>query len=169
MKEYGDKLIQKEVALDSLSKRYEDIEDKIAHNELLIKQIKIEQKEVNDKESKLNAIQKSIDQKIAENEDLLQKIIKNKADVESRQDELEQTYELNKTVLVDISDAQDKMQGREQEVQQRELALLKDKKEFDSQKQILEEKEYNLTILDLNLKDKQKKIVQASKLYKLDK
>jgi hypothetical protein len=37
------------------------------------------------------------------------------------------------------------------------------------QKQILEEKEYNLTIQDLNLRDKQKKIVKQSKLYNLDK
>lgn len=162
-------LAKKEQELDSIAKKYDDIDAKIAHNDSLLKQIKKEEAEVKAKEADLLTIQKSIDQKIAENEDLLQKIIKNKADVESRQDELEQTYELNKTVLEDISAAQDELQAKEADLQQRELALLKGNKELAMQKQMLEEKEYNLTILDLNLRDKQKKIVKQSKLYNLEK
>lgn len=161
-------LAKKEQELDSIAKKYDDIDAKIAHNDSLLKQIKKEEAEVKAKEADLLVIQKSIDQKIAENEDLLQKIVKNKADVEARQDELEQTYELNKTVLEDISAAQDKLQSKEADLSQREAALLKDNKELDMQKQMLEEKEYNLTILDLNLREKQKKIVKQSKLYKLD-
>ena len=162
-------LAKKEQELESIAKKYDDIDAKIAHNDSLLKQIKKEEAEVKAKEADLLVIQKSIDQKIAENEDLLQKIIKNKADVESRQDELEQTYELNKTVLEDISAAQDELQAKEADLQQRELALLKGNKELAMQKQMLEEKEYNLTILDLNLRDKQKKIVKQSKLYNLEK
>ena len=162
-------LSKKEQELDSIAKKYDDIDAKIAHNDSLLKQIKKEEAEVKAKEADLLVIQKSIDQKIAENEDLLQKIVKNKADVESRQDELEQTYELNKTVLEDISAAQDELQAKEADLQQRELALLKGNKELAMQKQMLEEKEYNLTILDLNLRDKQKKIVKQSKLYNLEK
>ena len=162
-------LSKKEQELDSIAKKYDDIDAKIAHNDSLLKQIKKEEAEVKAKEADLLVIQKSIDQKIAENEDLLQKIVKNKADVEARQDELEQTYELNKTVLEDISAAQDELQAKEADLQQRELALLKGNKELAMQKQMLEEKEYNLTILDLNLRDKQKKIVKQSKLYNLEK
>lgn len=162
-------LSKKEQELESIAKKYDDIDAKIAHNDSLLKQIKKEEAEVKAKEADLLVIQKSIDQKIAENEDLLQKIVKNKADVESRQDELEQTYELNKTVLEDISDAQDELQAKEADLSQRELALLKGNKELAMQKQMLEEKEYNLTILDLNLRDKQKKIVKQSKLYNLEK
>lgn len=162
-------LSKKEQELESIAKKYDDIDAKIAHNDSLLKQIKKEEAEVKAKEADLLVIQKSIDQKIAENEDLLQKIVKNKADVEARQDELEQTYELNKTVLEDISAAQDELQAKEADLQQRELALLKGNKELAMQKQMLEEKEYNLTILDLNLRDKQKKIVKQSKLYNLEK
>lgn len=162
-------LSKKEQELESIAKKYDDIDAKIAHNDSLLKQIKKEEAEVKAKEADLLAIQKSIDQKIAENEDLLQKIIKNKADVESRQDELEQTYELNKTVLEDISAAQDELQAKEAALSQGEATLLKGNKELAMQKQMLEEKEYNLTILDLNLKDKQKKIVKQSKLYNLEK
>lgn len=162
-------LSKKEQELESIAKKYDDIDAKIAHNDSLLKQIKKEEAEVKAKEADLLVIQKSIDQKIAENEDLLQKIIKNKADVESRQDELEQTYELNKTVLEDISAAQDELQSKEADLSQREAALLKGNKELAMQKQMLEEKEYNLTILDLNLRDKQKKIVKQSKLYNLEK
>ncbi len=162
-------LSKKEQELESIAKKYDDIDAKIAHNDSLLKQIKKEEAEVKAKEADLLVIQKSIDQKIAENEDLLQKIVKNKADVESRQDELEQTYELNKTVLEDISDAQDELQSKEADLSQREAALLKGNKELAMQKQMLEEKEYNLTILDLNLRDKQKKIVKQSKLYNLEK
>lgn len=162
-------LSKKEQELESIAKKYDDIDAKIAHNDSLLKQIKKEEAEVKAKEADLLVIQKSIDQKIAENEDLLQKIIKNKADVESRQDELEQTYELNKTVLEDISAAQDELQAKEAALSQREAALLKGNKELAMQKQMLEEKEYNLTILDLNLRDKQKKIVKQSKLYNLEK
>jgi chromosome segregation ATPase len=162
-------LSKKEQELESIAKKYDDIDAKIAHNDSLLKQIKKEEAEVKAKEADLLVIQKSIDQKIAENEDLLQKIIKNKADVESRQDELEQTYELNKTVLEDISAAQDELQAKEAALSQGEATLLKGNKELAMQKQMLEEKEYNLTILDLNLKDKQKKIVKQSKLYNLEK
>ncbi len=162
-------LSKKEQELDSIAKKYDDIDAKIAHNDCLLKQIKKEEAEVKAKEADLLVIQKSIDQKIAENEDLLQKIVKNKADVEARQDELEQTYELNKTVLEDISAAKDELQSKEADLSQREAALLKGNKELAMQKQMLEEKEYNLTILDLNLRDKQKKIVKQSKLYNLEK
>jgi len=162
-------LSKKEQELESIAKKYDDIDAKIAHNDSLLKQIKKEEAEVKAKEADLLVIQKSIDQKIAENEDLLQKIVKNKADVESRQDELEQTYELNKTVLEDISAAKDELQAKEADLSQREAALLKGNKELAMQKQMLEEKEYNLTILDLNLRDKQKKIVKQSKLYNLEK
>lgn len=162
-------LSKKEQELESIAKKYDDIDAKIAHNDSLLKQIKKEEAEVKAKEADLLVIQKSIDQKIAENEDLLQKIIKNKADVESRQDELEQTYELNKTVLEDISAAQDELQAKEAALSQGEATLLKGNKELAMQKQMLEEKEYNLTILDLNLRDKQKKIVKQSKLYNLEK
>lgn len=162
-------LSKKEQELESIAKKYDDIDAKIAHNDSLLKQIKKEEAEVKAKEADLLVIQKSIDQKIAENEDLLQKIVKNKADVEARQDELEQTYELNKTVLEDISAAQDELQAKEAALSQGEATLLKGNKELAMQKQMLEEKEYNLTILDLNLKDKQKKIVKQSKLYNLEK
>lgn len=162
-------LSKKEQELESIAKKYDDIDAKIAHNDSLLKQIKKEEAEIKAKEADLLTIQKSIDQKIAENEDLLQKIIKNKADVESRQDELEQTYELNKTVLEDISAAQDELQAKEAALSQGEAALLKGNKELAMQIQMLEEKEYNLTILDLNLRDKQKKIVKQSKLYNLEK
>lgn len=162
-------LAKKEQELDSIAKKYDDIDAKIAHNDSLLKQIKKEEAEVKAKEADLLVIQKSIDQKIAENEDLLQKIVKNKADVEARQDELEQTYELNKTVLEDISAAQDELQAKEAALSQGEATLLKGNKELAMQKQMLEEKEYNLTILDLNLRDKQKKIVKQSKLYNLEK
>ncbi len=162
-------LSKKEQELESIAKKYDDIDAKIAHNDSLLKQIKKEEAEVKAKEADLLVIQKSIDQKIAENEDLLQKIVKNKADVEARQDELEQTYELNKTVLEDISAAQDELQAKEAALSQGEATLLKGNKELAMQKQMLEEKEYNLTILDLNLRDKQKKIVKQSKLYNLEK
>lgn len=70
-------------------------------------------------------ILKSVEEEKKLNTILLQKIENNKEEIAAKNIELEQSYNNNKSILDDISAAQDKLQAKEADLSQREAALLK--------------------------------------------